>query len=143
MTGRFALSLIALAAGVALASFVPGLSQSLRSVVGLAPGPGGAQPREAAASDTETRLLRAKPADDEPGILRLTQEQITAAGVELTTVHGGTLARHITVPGTVVPHADLIARDICKTVGHRGRAPKEDWRSGGQGRDPGYPRKPR
>ena len=38
MTGRFALSLIALAAGVALASFVPGLSQSLRSVVGLAPG---------------------------------------------------------------------------------------------------------
>jgi cobalt-zinc-cadmium efflux system membrane fusion protein len=110
MTGRFALSLIALAAGVALASFVPGLSQSLRSVVGLAPGPGGAQPREAAASDTETRLLRAKPADDEPGILRLTQEQITAAGVELTTVRGGTLARHITVPGTVVPHADRIAR---------------------------------
>jgi cobalt-zinc-cadmium efflux system membrane fusion protein len=110
MTGRFALSLIALAAGVALASFVPGLSQSLRSVVGLAPGPGGAQPREAAASDTETRLLRAKPADDEPGILRLTQEQITAAGVQLTTVRGGTLARHITVPGTVVPHADRIAR---------------------------------
>src|SRR5712672_3401786 len=110
MTGRFALSLIALAAGVALASFVPGLSQSLRSVVGLAPGPGGAQPREAAASDTETRLLRAKPADDEPGILRLAQEQITAAGVELAPVDGGTLARRITVPGTVVPHADRIAR---------------------------------
>ncbi len=110
MTGRFALSLIALAAGVALASFVPGLSQSLRSVVGLAPLPGATQPRETAASDPATRLPRAKPADDEPGILRLTQEQITAAGIGLTTVGGGTLVRRITVPGTVVPHADRIAR---------------------------------
>jgi len=40
----------------------------------------------------------------------LTQEQITTAGVELTTVGEGTLARRITVPGTVVPHADRIAR---------------------------------
>jgi len=101
---------VALAVGVSVASFVPGLSQSLRSVVGLAPSPGAVQPRETAASDPETRSPRAKPADDEPGILRLTQEQLTAAGVELTTVRGGTLARHITVPGTVVPHADRIAR---------------------------------
>jgi len=110
MTGRFALSLIALAAGVALASFVPGLSQSLRSLVGLTPLPSAAQPRETAANDAATRLPRAKPAEDEPGILRLTQEQITAAGIELTTVAGGTLARRVTVPGTVVPHADRIAR---------------------------------
>jgi cobalt-zinc-cadmium efflux system membrane fusion protein len=117
MIGRLALCIVALAIGVSVASFVPGLSQSLRSVVGLAPGPGGlapgpgaAQPRETAASDPETRLPRAKPADDEPGILRLAQEQITAAGIELTTVRGGTLARRITVPGTVVPHADRIAR---------------------------------
>ena len=102
--------MVALAVGVSVASFVPGLSQSLRSVVGLAPSPGAVQPRETAASDPETRSPRAKPADDEPGILRLTQEQLTAAGVELTTVRGGTLARHITVPGTVVPHADRIAR---------------------------------
>ena len=40
----------------------------------------------------------------------MTQEQITAAGVELTIVGEGTLARRITVPGTVVPHADRIAR---------------------------------
>ena len=105
-----ALCVVALAVGVSVASFVPGLSQSLRSVVGLAPSPGAVQPRETAASDPETRSPHAKPADDEPGILRLTQEQLTAAGVELTTVRGGTLARHITVPGTVVPHADRIAR---------------------------------
>jgi membrane fusion protein, heavy metal efflux system len=105
-----ALCVVALAVGVSVASFVPGLSQSLRSVVGLAPSPGAVQPRETAASDPETRSPRAKPADDEPGILRLTQEQLTAAGVELTTVRGGMLARHITVPGTVVPHADRIAR---------------------------------
>jgi membrane fusion protein, heavy metal efflux system len=105
-----ALCVVALAVGVSVASFVPGLSQSLRNVVGLALGPGAVQPRETAASDPETRLPRAKPADDEPGILRLTQEQITAAGVELTIVGEGTLAGRITVPGTVVPHADRIAR---------------------------------
>src|SRR5712672_2310887 len=105
-----ALCVVALAVGVSVASFVPGLSQSLRSVVGLAPGPGAAQPRETAAPDAATRLPRAKPADDEPGILRLSQQQITTAGVELATVGGGTLARHITVPGTVVPHADRTAR---------------------------------
>jgi len=105
-----ALCVVALAVGVSVASFVPGLSQSLRNVVGLALGPGAVQSRETAASDPETRLPRAKPADDEPGILRLTQEQITAAGVELTTVGEGTVTRRITVPGTVVPHADRIAR---------------------------------
>ena len=40
----------------------------------------------------------------------MTQEQITAAGIGSTTVNEGTLARRITVPGTVVPHADRIAR---------------------------------
>src|SRR5262245_51625375 len=51
-----------------------------------------------------------KPEDDESGFLRLTEEQITAADIELTTVGGGTLTRRITVPGTVVPQADRIAR---------------------------------
>jgi hypothetical protein len=51
-----ALCVVALAVGVSVASFVPGLSQSLRNVVGLALGPGAVQPRETAASDPETRL---------------------------------------------------------------------------------------
>jgi hypothetical protein len=48
-----ALCVVALAVGVSVASFVPGVSQSLRNVVGLAPSPGAAQPRETAASDPE------------------------------------------------------------------------------------------
>jgi cobalt-zinc-cadmium efflux system membrane fusion protein len=109
MIGRFALPVAALVAGIAAASFMPGLSQSVRSIVGAAPGPAAVQPRETAAGDRKTPPPATKP-DDEPGILRLTQEQITAAGIELTAVGGGTLARRITVPGTVVPQADRIAR---------------------------------
>jgi cobalt-zinc-cadmium efflux system membrane fusion protein len=109
MIGRLALCIVSLAAGVSAASFLPGLSQSLRGVVGLASGSGNVSQRATLAGDIKPPPS-AKPVDDEPGILRLTQEQITAAGVELATVGGGTLARRITVPGTVVPHADRIAR---------------------------------
>jgi membrane fusion protein, heavy metal efflux system len=110
MTGRVALCVISLAAGVSAASFVPGLSQSLRGVVGLAPGSGTVSQRATLAGDIKMAPPSAKPADDEPGVFRLTQEQITGAGVELAAVGEGRLARHITVPGTIVPHADRIAR---------------------------------
>ena len=106
MIGRLAFFIIGLVAGVSAASFIPGLSQSLHGVVGLAPDPGAAL-RETTTVDLKTPP---KPADDEPGTLRLTQEQITATGIELAPVGEGTLARRITVPGTVVPHADRIAR---------------------------------
>jgi hypothetical protein len=46
MISRVAVVIVAVAAGVAVATFVPGLSQSLRNVVGLASGPVGAQPQE-------------------------------------------------------------------------------------------------
>lgn len=110
MTNRFALSIIALAAGIAIASFVPGLSQSLRNVVGLASGPGAAKLEGTVASDPEPKTPRTEPAGEKPATVRLTQEQITAVRIDLATVRGGTLARRISVPGTVVPHADRIAR---------------------------------
>jgi cobalt-zinc-cadmium efflux system membrane fusion protein len=109
MMGRVALAIAALVAGIVAASFVPELSQSVHSIVGPVPGPAAVQSRATAASDRKTPAAATKPADDEPGILRMTQEQITAAGIELTTVGGGTLARRITVPGTIVPQADRIA----------------------------------
>jgi cobalt-zinc-cadmium efflux system membrane fusion protein len=110
MIGRFALPVAALVAGIAAASFMPGLSQSVRRIVGAAPGPVAVQPRETIAGDRKTTEAATKTADDEPGVLRLTEEQIMATGIELTTVGEGTLARRITVPGTVVPQADRIAR---------------------------------
>src|SRR5712691_11621555 len=110
MIGRFALIIVAVAAGVSVATFVPGLSQSLRYAVGLASGPGVAQLQGTAANAPELRTRHTEPDEEKPALVRLTQDQITAAHIDLTTVRGATLARRITVPGTVVPHADRIAR---------------------------------
>jgi cobalt-zinc-cadmium efflux system membrane fusion protein len=110
MIGRVTVVIAAVAAGVAVATFVPGLSQSLRNAVGLASSAGGAQLRGTAASAPELRTRHTAPDEEKPALVRLTQDQITAAHIDLTTVRGATLARHITVPGTVVPHADRIGR---------------------------------
>jgi membrane fusion protein, heavy metal efflux system len=110
MISRLPLSIIALLALIAIASFVPGLSQSLRTLGGLASGPGIAQPRETATGSRDLEPARTEPADEKQDLVKLSQDQIAAAHIELTTVQGGTLARRMTVPGTVVPHADRIAR---------------------------------
>ncbi|TMJ42386.1 MAG: efflux RND transporter periplasmic adaptor subunit, partial [Alphaproteobacteria bacterium] len=110
MIGRLALIIVAVAAGVSVATFVPGLSQSFRYAVGLASGPGVAQLQGTAASAPELRTRHTEPDEEKPALVKLTQDQITAAHIDLTTVRGATLARRITVPGTVVPHADRIAR---------------------------------
>lgn len=110
MIGRVALAIVAVAIGVAVATFVPGLSESLRNAVGLASGRGATQLQETAANAPEPRMPCKEPDEDKPALVRLTQDQITAARIDLTTVRGGMLARCITVPGTVVPHADRIAR---------------------------------
>jgi cobalt-zinc-cadmium efflux system membrane fusion protein len=110
MIGRVTVVIAAATAGVAVATFVPGLSQSLRNAVGLASGPGGAQLQGTAASAPELRTRHTEPDEEKPALVRLTQDQIMAAHIDLATARGATLARHITVPGTVVPHADRIAR---------------------------------
>jgi cobalt-zinc-cadmium efflux system membrane fusion protein len=110
MIGRVTVVIAAVAAGVAVATFVPGLSQSLRNAVSLASGPGGAQLLGTAASAPELRTRHTEPDEEKPALVKLTQDQITAAHIDLTTVREATLARRITVPGTIVPHADRIAR---------------------------------
>src|SRR6266542_5353905 len=120
MIGRLPLSVLALMAGVAIASFAPGLSQSLRNLVGLTPPPGGAQSQGIATISTEQRAPRTEPAEDKQSILKLTEDQVTAARIDLATVQGGTLARRLTVPGTIVPDAARLARVSVKlsaTVG--------------------------
>ena len=47
---------------------------------------------------------------DHRASIRLTDDQIGTAGIEVAAVKDGTLARRIVVPGTIVPHADRIAR---------------------------------
>ncbi len=125
MIGRLPLSIVALVAGIAIASFVPGLSQSLRNLVGLASGPSSAQPRGVATVGTEQPTPQTEPAEDKQAILKLTEDQITAARIDMATVQGGTLARRISVPGTIVPHADRIARVSVKLSGTVGELRKK------------------
>ena len=51
------------------------------------------------------------------GELRLTKEQIEKAKIELDTVDKGTLARRVTVPGTITLDSDRISRVAAKVVG--------------------------
>src|SRR6266567_5234414 len=125
MIGRLPLSVLALMAGVAIASFAPGLSQSLRNLVGLTPPPGGAQSQGIATISTEQRAPPTEPAEDKQSILKLTEDQVTAARIDLATVQGGTLAHRITIPGTIVPHADRIARVSVKLSGTVGELRKK------------------
>lgn len=109
MLGRTALLILALAVGVAAGSLVPGLAEWARKAVGLAAGRGVAEVRQDVTSGTEAKKPNAEPADDQEKV-KLTGEQITAARIDLVAVHGGTLARRLTVPGTILPDADRIAR---------------------------------
>ncbi|MBO0752470.1 MAG: efflux RND transporter periplasmic adaptor subunit, partial [Bradyrhizobiaceae bacterium] len=49
--------------------------------------------------------------------IRLTDDQIEMAGIELAPVQDSTLVRRIVVPGTIVPHADRIVRVSVKLSG--------------------------
>lgn len=51
------------------------------------------------------------------GELHLTAEQIEAAGIQMAEVSGGTIARHVTVPGTVTASADRLARVPARVAG--------------------------
>jgi membrane fusion protein, heavy metal efflux system len=116
MIGRVPLVVVALAVGIAGASLIPGLAQSVRKVVGLASGQGAAQVRADTTSGAEPSKPKSEPADEQQSV-KLTDEQIAAAGIELLAARAGTLARRLIVPGIIVPHADRIARVSVKLSG--------------------------
>src|SRR6266699_4312065 len=109
MIGRLSLLIGALVAGMAVASFIPGLSERLRTTVGFSSGPG-ASPQLPPKSD-------AVATDNHQGVIKLTEEEIEAASIEIATVRNGTIANRIVVPGTIIPHADHIARVAVKLSG--------------------------
>jgi cobalt-zinc-cadmium efflux system membrane fusion protein len=116
MIGRASLLVLAFAVGVAAASFVPGLTESVRKAVGLAAGRGAAEVRQDATSGAEAKKPNAETPNDQQKV-KLTDEQIAAAHIDLVAVQGGTLARRLTVPGTILPHADRIAHVSVKLSG--------------------------
>jgi membrane fusion protein, heavy metal efflux system len=115
MMTRLPLFMVALLGGMALASFVPGLSERIRIAVPffeLAAGtPKGDEP-----AITE-RKRGAEGTDNQQGVVKLSAEDIESAGIEVAPVQSGTISRRIIVPSTIVPHADRIAHVAVKLSG--------------------------
>jgi membrane fusion protein, heavy metal efflux system len=113
MTGRLSLVVLAVAGDVIAASLIPQIPRTVRDLAGFVTGtePMAADgPREGTAARNPTGESRPEGGEAPPASIKLTDDQIEAAGIELAPVQDGTLAHRITVPGTIVPHADRIAR---------------------------------
>jgi membrane fusion protein, heavy metal efflux system len=111
LNGRLPVFAVAVAIGIAIASLVPQLSEAVRGALGLASSTGVAVlGGEEAVGEAGKRKPAAASNDDLPAIVKLTDDQIGAAGIELAPVQDGTLAHRIIVPGTIVPNANRIAR---------------------------------
>jgi membrane fusion protein, heavy metal efflux system len=110
-TGRLPVAIVAAACGIAIASFVPQIPQMLHSaaaVVGL-----GSRDAGADRVADEHRQKAGTPAEsgaEQPATIKLGNDQIEIAGIELASVQDGTLSHRIIVPGTIVPHADRVVR---------------------------------
>jgi len=117
MIGRLPLTALTFAVGIAVASLTPGVPESLRKVIRLAHVPGAAQSaRKAADSGQEARKEESN-GEDKPAIVKLTDEQVANARIEVAPVEEGVLARRINVPGVIVPDANRIAHVAVKLSG--------------------------
>jgi membrane fusion protein, heavy metal efflux system len=112
VTGRLSIAVLAAGCGITVASLIPEIPQTVRYVVESVTGAEGGR-----AVETRGRGEQRKSKGDsdveigeERATITLTDEQIEMSGIDLAVVHDGTLSRRIVVPGTVVPHADRIAR---------------------------------
>jgi cobalt-zinc-cadmium efflux system membrane fusion protein len=108
MLRRFIPVLLALTCGFLIATWWPDAPDAVRTMVtGAGKGP--------AAPGPEPQPAEAEP--EKPGLVRLTDAQIAKAGILMEAVGEGRLSRHLHVPGTVVPSANLTARIAVKTTG--------------------------
>jgi len=105
MTSRSTVIVLSFVAGAAIFALAPGLSTTVQRAVGIG---------------TTTKIIAAsKPAGSEPasGLLTMSEEQIKLAQIELANVGPATIARRLTVPGSIIPSADLIAHVSVKLSG--------------------------
>jgi cobalt-zinc-cadmium efflux system membrane fusion protein len=112
MIGRLSFFAVALAAGIALSSFLPALPSRLRALVGLPSGLAQQSLQSAVEHKPQTDGL-----DDQQSLVKLSADEVKAAGIETGVVEAGTLVRRIIVPGTIVPDADRIAHVAVKLSG--------------------------
>jgi cobalt-zinc-cadmium efflux system membrane fusion protein len=115
MMSRVTLSIAALVTGVVAGSFYPEWSQPFRRVLNL-PLVSHAEPTKAA-QNLKSDGGSSSREDEKHTAIVLTQDQIKTTGIEWTPVQPGNLARRVTFQGTVIPHADRIARVSVKVSG--------------------------
>jgi len=109
MSRRLIPVLLALAGGVLIATWWPGAPDAVRTMLAGA--------RGAAAPAKPEPHAAAGPEPERSGLVKLTDDQVGKAGIRTDGVGGGNLSRHLHVPGTIVPNANLTARIAVKTTG--------------------------
>ena len=135
---RWPVLIVVFVVGVASASLLPELSQSLRKAVGMVSAPSTAQSPNGTVQQPKSN---SEPTDEKQQI-KFTEEQIAAAKIDLIAVQGGTLKRRIIVPERSSRRRPNRA-SIREIVRHGGGVAKEDWRprrKRGSDRHPGKPR---
>mgnify|MGYP000259329005 CR=1 FL=1 len=116
---------LALLAGAALALgatvLAPATPAALRSALGLAPGiqavaPAQAAPPKAAGGDGHGS--GGGHGEEAPeGTVRMTEEQVAAARIEVAEAGPGAVARRVSLPGTVAANADKLAHVPARVAG--------------------------
>src|SRR5258708_769917 len=104
---------LAAACGIAAASLIPEIPQAVHDAVDLVTGSQSLRNVENTGNAQQRRPkgdADREAGEDHGAGIRLTDDQIEMAGIKLAAVQDGMLARRIVVPGTIVPHADRIAR---------------------------------
>lgn len=133
---RFLCIIVAFVVGISVASIIPDVSQTARTVMESIPLPGLSQDTAQDGAKAAPKRGRVKNAhrgeeedghghsrevaheeEHEEGVLELAPEQIAAARIETAKVSEGTLVKRLTVPGTVLPAADRLGRVAAKVIG--------------------------
>jgi cobalt-zinc-cadmium efflux system membrane fusion protein len=104
-----------IACGALLTSVAPAHLAGTRAQIASLPGMAWLK-AEAAQSSSATDEARHDRHDDE-GAIKLTNEQIAAAGIEVGQAQAGVLSRRRFVPGLVTPSGDRIARVAVRLLG--------------------------
>lgn len=122
---------IAAVGGIAVGSLVPEVAQTVRTLAAGIPLPGFAQlmaqdTGDATAGQSESKHAHGKAGghghgeaekEGPEGVIKITADRVAVAKIEVASIGGGVLARRLTVPGTITPDSNRIARVAAKVVG--------------------------
>lgn len=112
---RMWLVIAGIAGGILLTSLAPALIGGVRSKIAALPGMAWLM-----AEAIQPSVARDAAKDDhhhDEGLIKLSEQQIAAAGIEVEEAKAGTLSRRRFVPGQVTPSSDRIARVAVRLLG--------------------------